>query len=100
MAFYYVILKNNNYQTDDKYVAVYADSKKKEKFNGVVEFNVQVPAGTKEVWVAGTFGKEGDPLYWKHSDAKLKLKKIDDKWVEIDEKEPVLNVYEVLRGDE
>ncbi len=29
-----------------------------------------------------------------------KHKKIDDKWVEIDEKEPVLNVYEVLRGDE
>ena len=74
----FVILKNNNYQTDDKYVAVYADSKKKEKFNGVVEFNVQVPAGTKEVWVAGTFGKEGDPLYWKHADAKLQLKKVDE----------------------
>ena len=29
-----------------------------------------------------------------------KHKKINDKWIEIDEKEPVLNVYEVLRGDE
>ena len=74
----FVILKNNNYQTDDKYVAINADSKKKEKFNGTVEFNVQVPAGTKEVWVAGTFGKEGDPLYWKHADAKLQLKKVDE----------------------
>ncbi len=74
----FVILKNNNYQTDDKYVAINSDSKKKEKFNGSVEFNVQVPAGTKEVWVAGTFGKEGDPLYWKHADAKLQLKKVDE----------------------
>lgn len=74
----FVILKNNNYQTDDKYVAINSDSKKKEKFNGTVEFNVQVPAGTKEVWVAGTFGKEGDPLYWKHADAKLQLKKVDE----------------------
>jgi hypothetical protein len=37
-----------------------------------------VPAGTKDVWVAGTFGKEGDPLYWKHADAKLQLKKVDE----------------------
>lgn len=74
----FVILKNDNYQTDDKYVAIYTDSEKKEKFNGTVKFSVQVPAGTKEVWVAGTFGKEGDPLYWKHADAKLQLKKVDE----------------------
>ena len=73
----FIILKNENYQTDDKYVALYPDKAKKEKFNGTVKFNVQVPEGTKEVWVAGTFGKEGDPLYWKHADAKLQLKKVD-----------------------
>ncbi len=74
----FVILKNENYQTDDKYVAIYAGTKKKEKFTGTVKFSVQVPAGTKDVWVAGTFGKEGDPLYWKHADAKLQLKKVDE----------------------
>jgi hypothetical protein len=74
----FVILKNDNYQTDDKYVAISTDSKKKEKFTGSVKFSVQVPAGTKDVWVAGTFGKEGDPLYWKHADAKLQLKKVDE----------------------
>ena len=74
----FVILKNDNYQTDDKYVAIYAGNKKKEKFNGTVKFSVQVPEGTKEVWVAGTFGKEGEPLYWKHADAKLQLKKVDE----------------------
>lgn len=74
----FVILKNDKYQTDDKYVAVSSSSKKKDKFNGEVKFTVKVPKGTKEVWVAGTFGKEGDPLYWKHADAKLQLKKVDD----------------------
>jgi hypothetical protein len=73
----FIILKNEQYQTDDKYVALNA-SKKKEKFTGSVKFSVQVPAGTKEVWVAGTFGKEGDPLFWKHADAKLQLKKVDE----------------------
>ena len=74
----FVILKNDNYQTDDKYIAIYAGDKKKEKFSGTVKFSVQVPEGTKEVWVAGTFGKEGEPLYWKHADAKLQLKKVDE----------------------
>lgn len=74
----FVILKNDKNQTDDKYVAIYTDSKKKEKFTGTVKFTVQVPVGTKEVWVAGTFGEEGDPLYWKHADSKLQLKKVDE----------------------
>lgn len=73
----FVILKNANNQTDDKFVAIHSNNEHHEKFNGTVKFRVQVPVGTKKVYVAGTFGEEGDPLYWKHADAKLELKKVD-----------------------
>lgn len=74
----FVILKNDKYQTSDKYIAINANNDLAKTFNGTVKFRVQVPAGTDEVYVAGTFGKEGDPLYWKHADAKLALTKVDE----------------------
>jgi hypothetical protein len=73
----FVILKNENYQTSDKYVAVHSNMDLDKDFTGTVKFRVQVPVGTQEVYVAGTFGKEGDPLYWKHADEKLALTKVD-----------------------
>ncbi|MBR2618366.1 MAG: hypothetical protein IKC81_03555 [Paludibacteraceae bacterium] len=74
----FVILKNDKYQTADKYIALTPDNELKASFNGTVKFRVQVPVGTEKVYVAGTFGKEGDPLYWKHADARLELKKVDN----------------------
>ena len=74
----FVILKNEKYQTADKYIAIRSEHGLDEDFDGTVKFRVQVPVGTREVYVAGTFGKEGDPLYWKHADAKFALKKVDN----------------------
>jgi hypothetical protein len=74
----FVILKNANNQTNDKFVAIRSNNDHHEKFNGTVKLRVQVPVGTKKVYVAGTFGEEGDPLYWKHADPKLELKKVDN----------------------
>ena len=74
----FVILKNESHQTADKYVALTSDNELVESFNGIVKFRVKVPEGTQKVYVAGTFGKEGDPLYWKHADARLELKKVDN----------------------
>ncbi len=74
----FVILKNEKYQTTDKYVRLsqsYSDEMP--KFDGTVRFYVKVPYGTRRVYVAGTFGKEGDPLYWKHADPRLQLRKVD-----------------------
>lgn len=74
----FVILKNDKYQTADKYVRLaQAYNDDASTFDGTVKFSVKVPAGTKQVYVAGTFGKEGDPLYWKHADPKLQLRKVD-----------------------
>lgn len=74
----FVILKNERFQTADKYIAIRSNSDVSKQFNGTVKFRVQVPVGTKKVYVAGTFGKEGDPLYWKHADARLELQKVDN----------------------
>lgn len=74
----FIILKNEKYQTDDKFVRIRSNHDLEDNFTGTVKFRVQVPVGTKKVYVAGTFGKEGDPLYWKHADAKLELKKVDN----------------------
>lgn len=74
----FVILKNDKFQTTDKFVRLsQPNSTEVAQFNGTVKFSVKVPAGTREVYVAGTFGNEGDPLYWKHADPKLKLQKVD-----------------------
>lgn len=74
----FVILKNDKFQTTDKYIKLQQpNASEVSKFDGTVKFSVKVPAGTKQVYVAGTFGKEGDPLYWKHADPKLQLKKVD-----------------------
>lgn len=73
----FVILKNDKYQTSDKYVPVNANLDLDKDFTGTVKFRVQVPVGTDNVYVAGTFGNEGDPLYWKHADEKLALTKVD-----------------------
>jgi hypothetical protein len=74
----FVILKNEKYQTADKFVRIRSNHDLEDSFTGTVKFRVQVPVGTKKVYVAGTFGKEGDPLYWKHADARLELKKVDN----------------------
>lgn len=75
----FVILKNEEFQTSDKYVRLLQkNDSRKDPFNGVVRFNVTVPKGTKQVYVSGTFGKEGDELFWSHTSPKLRLKKIDD----------------------
>ena len=74
----FIILKNDKYQTDDKFVRIRSNHDLEDSFTGTVKFRVQVPVGTKKVYVAGTFGKEGDPLYWKHADARLELKKVDN----------------------
>jgi hypothetical protein len=74
----FVILKNDKYQTADKFVRIRSNHDLEDSFTGTVKFRVQVPVGTKKVYVAGTFGKEGDPLYWKHADARLELKKVDN----------------------
>lgn len=74
----FIILKNEKYQTDDKFVRIRSNHDLEDSFTGTVKFRVQVPVGTKKVYVAGTFGKEGDPLYWKHADARLELKKVDN----------------------
>ena len=73
----FVILKNDKYQTTDKYVKIESKESKQEKFQGIVSFNVTVPEGTKQVYVAGTFAEQGSPLYWKHADEKLKLTQKD-----------------------
>ena len=78
----FVILKNESHQTADKYVALTSDNELVESFNGIVKFRVKVPEGTQKVYVAGTFGKEGDPLYWKHADASLELTRIDSEYFE------------------
>ncbi|MBQ6732301.1 MAG: hypothetical protein IJR06_04190 [Paludibacteraceae bacterium] len=74
----FVILKNDEYQTSDKYVKVYTKKNKAEKFTGTVTFSVTVPAGTSSVYVTGTFGPEGSDDYWKHCDPKHQLKKVSD----------------------
>ena len=73
----FVILKNDKYQTTDKYIRIESKEGKQEKFQGTVSFNVTVPEGTKQVYVAGTFAEQGSPLYWKHADEKLKLTQKD-----------------------
>ncbi len=73
----FVILKNDRFQSTDKYVAIRSDRKPAEKFTGTVSFEVKVPEGTKNVFVAGTFGPEGTPNYWKHADEKNKLTRKD-----------------------
>lgn len=74
----FVILKNDKFQTTDKYVRLsQGHVSDLPKFNGTVRFSVKVPAGTRQVYVAGTFGKEGDPLYWEHAAPELQLKKVD-----------------------
>ncbi len=74
----FVILKNDKFQTSDKYVKIYRNVANAPKFNGNVKFSVIVPAGTKEVYVTGTFGKEGTEDFWKHADPKRQLKKVSE----------------------
>lgn len=74
----FVILKNELFQTTDKYVKITSKSSKAEKFTGTVLFSVTVPAGTSSVYVTGTFGPEGSADYWKHCDPKHQLKKVSD----------------------
>jgi hypothetical protein len=45
----FVILKNEEFQTTDKYVKLYTKKTKAEKFTGTVTFSVTVPAGTSSV---------------------------------------------------
>lgn len=73
----FVILKNEKFQSTDKYVAIRGERKPVEKFTGTVSFEVKVPEGTKSVYVAGTFGPEGTPNFWKHADEKYKLTRKD-----------------------
>lgn len=74
----FVILKNEKFQTTDKYIKLrHLNEPDVTKFNGTVQFSVTVPLGTKEVYVAGTFGKEDSDLYWKHGEPTFKLKKKD-----------------------
>lgn len=74
----FVILKNDKFQTSDKYIKFYKNAANTPKFNGTVKFSVIVPAGTKEVYVTGTFGKEGTDDFWKHADPKRQLKKVSE----------------------
>lgn len=74
----FVILKNDKYQTSDKYIKFYKNVANAPKFNGTVKFSVIVPVGTKNVYVTGTFGKEGTDDFWKHADPKRQLKKVSD----------------------
>lgn len=72
----FVILKNDKFQTTDKYVKLIGKKGKAEKFTGTVKFSVTVPAGTQNVYVTGTFGPEGSDDFWKHCDPKHQLKKV------------------------
>lgn len=72
----FVILKNDKFQTTDKYVKLFGPKGKAEPFTGTVKFSVTVPEGTQTVYVTGTFGPEGSDDFWKHCDPKHQLKKV------------------------
>ncbi|MCQ2350617.1 MAG: hypothetical protein MJ003_01435 [Paludibacteraceae bacterium] len=74
----FVILKNDKFQTTDKYVKLLKGNAKAAKFTGTVKFSVTVPAGTEKVFVTGTFGPEGSDKFWKHGDPKCQLKKVSE----------------------